>query len=124
MIEMSCDRTGDFAALATALNARVAATLEQAAADIRDDARARVMALRNPARPLPSRLAESIDLAAGTDRLEVLVRADAPHAAAVEFGTRHMAPRPYLSPAAEGARGTLAARIDRALKAALERTRT
>lgn len=117
MIEMICDRKGGLAALLPALDARVAATLEQAAEEIRDEARARVMELRNPARPLPSRLAESIHVAGGNGP-EVLVRADAPHAAAVEFGTRHMAPRPYLSPAAEGARGTLAGRLARALLAA------
>lgn len=118
MIAINCERAGDFRALVPGIEAALAEELGAVAADIRDDARERVMELRAAERPLPSALAESIAVADGGDLLSVLVRADAPHAAAVEFGTRHMPPRPFLQPAAEGARGGLAGRVARALRAA------
>ncbi len=74
-------------------------------------AAARVREQRDPARPLPSRLAESlvIDEAAAT----ITVAATAPYAAFVELGTARTAAEPFLGPAFTEARAALAADLPR-----------
>lgn len=118
MILIDCDGAGGLGRLLPVVEGHVAEELAAVAGDIRDEARERVMALRATTRPLPSELAESIAVMGGADGLAVTVRADAAHAGAVEFGTRHMPPRPFLMPAAEGARGAFAGRVARALLSA------
>lgn len=126
MIVIEYDRAGGLGRLLPAVESHVADALAAVAGDIRDEARERVLELRAAARPLPSELAESIAVAgeadglSGADALSLAVRADAAHAGAVEFGTRHMPPRPFLMPAAEGARASFAGRVARALLAAFQ----
>lgn len=64
---------------------------------IAQNARQRVQALRNADRPAESRLAESI--AVENDGSDIVIVARAPYAPFVEFGTRHMAAQPFLTPA-------------------------
>lgn len=99
------------------LTAGAAEAVAGAAADLADDARARVYDLRSPDRPLPSALADSI--AHSALGLEAEVRASARHAASVEFGTLRMAARPFLGPAAEMMRGHLAVRLAAQLRRAI-----
>jgi len=78
--------------------AEVAArVMEDGAADIVREARARVIVNKEAGGSSP--LARSITAEAGRDALEWTVRADAPYARFVELGTRRMAARPFLMPA-------------------------
>ena len=82
-------------ALATA----VGEALEQAAQGAAQDARARA--------PVDSgALRQGIEIRPLSNGAQAVV-STAPHAAMVELGTRRMAARPYLLPAAEAARATL-----------------
>ncbi len=67
-------------------------------------ARKRVLMLRDPARPKSSKLANSIHITEIEGDLGVTIKADAPYARYVEFGTRKMAAQPFLLPAVEQAR--------------------
>ncbi len=73
------------------------------AEELADEARTRVMEQRHPDRTLPSTLADSI-IVESTEN-GAAVRATASYAPYVEFGTRRMAARPFLAPAAEYMRG-------------------
>ncbi|MFZ5610178.1 MAG: hypothetical protein ACOY99_11290 [Pseudomonadota bacterium] len=87
-----------------ALAAHLAGLSRQLAEKVAMDARTNVLAGRDPARPLPSTLAESI--AVIEDGAAVKVVAAAPHAGFVEFGTARQPARPFLGPAALAARLT------------------
>lgn len=54
------------------------------------------------------------------DHLAVQVRADAEYAAFVEYGTSRMAAQPFMTPAMETIRQSYAARIARAIEAAID----
>lgn len=87
------------------------------AEELADEARARVIEQRDPDRPLPSALADSITVE--SDGYGALVRSDAPYAPYapyVEFGTRRMAARPFLAPAAEYMRGVMGTSIANAIR--------
>jgi len=73
------------------------------AEELADEARTRVMEQRHPDRALSSVLADSIIVESA--EYGAAVRATAPYAPYVEFGTRRMAARPFLAPAAEYMRG-------------------
>ncbi len=82
-----------------------------AARETADAAATRVRDQRNPARPLPSRLAGSLVVeAAGT---AITVAATAPHAVFVELGTARAAAEPFLGPAFADATARLAADLPR-----------
>jgi len=61
-----------------------------------------VLIQRDPRRPLPSRLAESIHVVAVGDAIQVVASAD--HAVSVEFGTRSRPARPFMRLAIEQVR--------------------
>lgn len=84
------------------------------AEELADEARVRVMEQRHPTRALPSALADSIVVE--TTESGAAVRATAPYAPYVEFGTRRMAARPFLAPAAEYMRGVAGSAIADALR--------
>lgn len=111
------DRARDAGDLIERIAGGAADAVALAAADLAADARDRVHELRASVRPLPSELADSIAVTAMG--LQAEVRASAGHAAAVEFGTRTMVARPFLGPAAEFLRGTLAARLAAHLRAVI-----
>lgn len=77
--------------------ARVHAHLGELAREIREFAVRRVLDQRDADRPLPSRLANSIEIVEEGGALAVAARA--PHAMFVEFGTLRMAAEPFLGPA-------------------------
>lgn len=77
--------------------ARVHAHLAELAGTIRAAAARRVLEQRDADRPLPSRLARSIETV--EEDGAILVAARAPHAMFVEFGTLRMAAEPFLAPA-------------------------
>ena len=84
------------------------------AEELAEDARARVIEQRDPARALPSALADGIvveSTAAGA-----VVRTAVPYAPYVEFGTRRMAARPFLTPAAEYMRGVMGGSLADAIR--------
>lgn len=94
---------------------RAAAVLEQKLAEAAQAAASQ--AAEEARRNVPvdtGELRESITCSA--DGLTAQVRADAPYAALVEYGTRRMPPRPFLRPAAMTAQETFAARAREALK--------
>lgn len=73
-----------------------------AAQAVASDARALHLLRRDPKRPLPSRLAESITAARDPNGLAATVKAGgprAPYAAVVEFGAAGRPAKPFLYPA-------------------------
>ena len=96
---------------ARAAEAAIRRRLLRAARETARSAAARVREQRDPARPLPSRLAGSlvIDEAAAT----ITVAATAPYAVFVELGTARTAAEPFLGPAFTQARAALAADLPR-----------
>lgn len=84
------------------------------AEELADEARTRVMEQRHLDRTLPSTLADSI-IVESTEN-GAAVRATASYAPYVEFGTRRMAARPFLAPAAEYMRGVAGSAIADALR--------
>ena len=63
---------------------------------LRDTAKLNVLALRDAGRPLPSELAESIQVEVGVEGGAKVV-VSAPHAAFVEFGTSTQDAQPFFS---------------------------
>lgn len=102
-------RRTDLEDVASNMSQGVAEALLGLAEELAEEARARVLENRDPRRPLPSRLADSISVETADG--EAVVRAAAPHAAFVEFGTRHVPARPFLGPATARLRGDIAARL-------------
>ena len=99
------------AVMAQAAEGRLRARLLAAAGETADAAAARVRDQRDPARPLPSRLAGSLVIEeAGA---AIRVAATAPHAVFVELGTARAAAEPFLGPAFEDATARLAADLPR-----------
>lgn len=82
--------------------------LRNAADALAEAAAERVLAQRDPRRPLPSRLAESIAVIEEREHARVVVEAAAPYAVFVELGTARMAPEPFLQPAFDEAVAELA----------------
>ena len=90
MITADVTRTAPPADLGPEIAAVAARVLEDGAAEIVRAAQDRIG---------PGNLANSIAAEEGGDPLQWTVRARAPYARFVEFGTRRMAARPYLGPA-------------------------
>lgn len=109
MISFLITRHGHDDAAAEQILAGLSDTLLGLAEELAGDARARVLENRDPARPLPSVLAESIQVVNEGTHAEV--RTDAPHAVYVELGTRRVAARPFLVPAVEALRGRMAEQV-------------
>lgn len=110
---MICVRLPGTAVLVQRLKARLATAesaarsrLQDTAAAIAEEARARVLAQRSASAGTGSPLAESILVESDGDT--VFVTASAPHAPFVEFGTARMAAEPFLGPAFDEARRELA----------------
>lgn len=76
----------------------------------------------NAARPIrrSGGLAESISVRASEKGTRVEVGTDLEYGRYLEFGTRSMAPRPWLGPAAAASRAGLRARLISALQTALQ----
>jgi len=87
--------------------------LRDAAAAIALAAAERVLAQRDPERPLPSRLAESISVIEARAQSCVLVEAAAPYAVFVELGTARLPAEPFLQPAFDDEAAQLAASLPR-----------
>ena len=101
-----------------ALRAAIARGLDAVATD----ARANVLALRDPTRLGPSLLAESIRTEVDRDGAGGVVRAGgdiAPYAVFVEFGTTHAPAQPFLGPALAMNAGRIRADIGSAMTNAL-----
>lgn len=90
MIEVDVVRNGDARDFGAEVMEAAARALEDGAAEIVKEARVRAGG---------GSLASTISADRGTDPLIWEVRATAPYARFVEFGTRRMAGRPFLGPA-------------------------
>lgn len=97
MISIDVKRNRPVSDISGRIAQAAARVMEDGAADIVREARTRVIASRESGGSSP--LARSIDVQEGRDALEWTVRASAPYARFVEFGTRRMAARPFLMPA-------------------------
>jgi HK97 gp10 family phage protein len=139
---MSPDAThtlrGRLATLPVAALAQVATALEEIGAEVVAEAR-RSLAADGPTQPDPGkrpasapggppddptgRLAASLGVVADPAAAHVTVAASTPYAIFLEYGTRHMAARPFLRPAVEAhgeaARSRLAEALRRAVASAL-----
>lgn len=115
MISFLIARQGsDPSAASAQIVAGVSDALLGLAEEVAEDARTRVLDQRDPARPLPSALADSIQ--AVKDGMQAVVYTDAPYAIYVELGTRRQPARPFLGPAAERLRGRMGERITASLR--------
>lgn len=92
--------------LEAAARARIETRLQETAARIVTRAAAHVLDQRDPARPLPSPLADSLGVVEGEGALFVTARA--PYAAFVELGTARAAAEPFLGPAFDAVTADLA----------------
>jgi HK97 gp10 family phage protein len=97
MISIDVKRTRSAPDISGRVRQAAARVMEDGAADVVREARARVITNKEAGGSSP--LAGSIDAQQGRDALEWTVRADAPYARFVELGTRRMAARPFLMPA-------------------------
>jgi len=103
------------AAMAAALSRAVNTAVESETRILRDEAMRRCPAdtgaLRNSIRA---------QIHVSGDTVNATVGSSLPYAMAVEHGTRHMPPRPYLAPALDARRDQINARIRQAVLEALE----
>lgn len=101
--------------------ADIAAHLEPVLEAALDDAAVRVRSEAQALAPGSGALRASIEIVAGADPLTTRVVAGAPYAKFVEFGTRHVAARPFLHPALALEKPRLVAALSAALAGALSR---
>ncbi|RMF08907.1 MAG: HK97 gp10 family phage protein [Alphaproteobacteria bacterium] len=107
MIRIDVTRSARSAEIGGQVTEAAARALEDGAAAIVREARVRAGG---------GTLARSISADAGSDPLVWDIRASAPYARFVEFGTRRMAARPYLGPAARLVWPRLMAALRRIIK--------
>ena len=102
----------------------VQAAVEEGAHDLRREARDLLSlagrgapsAPGEPPRRQTGALRDSVSVELAPDRLSATVGTNLDVGAQLEFGTRDMAPRPWLAPAADNARPKIRARIEEALR--------
>lgn len=112
MIKADVTRDGPERDITGEVATAAARVMEDGAAEVVRAAQVRVIAnKREPGGRSP--LARSIRVEAGDDSLAWTIRADAPYARFVEMGTRRMAARPFLLPAARRIWPAIVARLGR-----------
>lgn len=130
-LRVSLNGAGSLAArldrLADRVEWAVQAAVEEGATDLRREARALLdvpgggvpSAPGEPPRRQTGALRDSVRIELAPDRLSATVGTNLDLGAHLEFGTRDIAPRPWLEPAARLARPKIQARIEAAVRQAM-----